>query len=119
MKRDMDLVRKILLEVEKAPYEGGWVDLDIKNYTQGEVSYHTMLLNDSGLVEAQDLSTMSGPDWRPKRLTWEGHEFLEASRNEERWERAKEIMGQKGGGFVFDILKDLLLQLMRGAILGG
>jgi hypothetical protein len=44
------------------------------------------------LLEAQDLCHM-GPDGYvalPKRLTWNGHEFLDAVRDDEVWRRTKE-----------------------------
>ena len=118
MKRDMDLVRKILLELEDTPYELGGFDLELKGYSPDQISYHVMLLNEAGLIEGHDLSTYSGPKWRPKRLTWEGHEFIEASRDESRWEKAKNIMKEKGSGMAFDVLRSVLIQLMTKAVLG-
>ena len=118
MKRDMDLVRKILLEVEGVSFEGGWIDLQIEGYSENEVSYHVLLLAEAGLIEAIDLSTNTSFAWAPKRLTWNGHEFIEASRDENRWEKAKTIMKEKAGGFVYDVLKTLLIQLMTKAVLG-
>ena len=118
MKRDMDLVRKILIELEKLPYSSGFVDLPIEGYSPDEVSYHVMLLSETGLIEAIDLSTLSGPHWAPIRLTWSGHEFVEASRDENRWEKAKNIMKEKGSGFAFGVLQNLLVQLMTKAVLG-
>ncbi len=53
----------------------------------------------------------------PGSLTWDGHEFLELARNETRWNKAKDIMVNYVGGFVFDILKQLLITLAKEAIL--
>ena len=118
MKRDMDLVRKILLELEDTPYELGAFDLELEGYSPDQISYHVMLLNEAGLIEANDLSTLGGPKWTPKRLTWAGHEFIEASRDESRWEKAKNIMKEKGSGMAFDVLRSVLIQLMTKAVLG-
>jgi len=118
MKRDMDLVRKILLELEDTPYELGGFDLELEGYSPDQISYHVMLLNEAGLIEANDLSNLSRTEWRPKRLTWAGHEFIEASRDESRWEKAKNIMKEKGSGMVFDVLRSVLIQLMTKAVLG-
>ncbi len=118
MKRDMDLVRKILLEIEEAPFSGGWLDFDLEGYDESELSYHTMLLDEAGLIEAIDLSSMNTVIWKPKHLTWEGHEFLEASRDESRWKKALTIMKEKGGGMAFDVLKGVLIQLMTRAVMG-
>lgn len=58
MKRDMDLCRKILLEVEKASYEGedGIFDFKVEEYDRDEVSYHLLLLDEARLIEARNLN---------------------------------------------------------------
>lgn len=114
MKRDMDLARKILLAVEEKGGTRGGLDLDIPGHAKDEVSYHVQLLAEAGLLEAQDLSTMHGFEVRPKRLTWNGHEFLEAARNDTVWNRAKEIVKEEGGSIPFDLLKALLFKLASG-----
>ena len=111
MQRDMDLVRLILLEIEKSSEDPrSEIRLQIPNYTSEQVSYHVMILDDADLIEACDLSTMgSGSIWLPKRLTWSGHEFLDAARNDSIWKKAKE----KASSMNFELLKELLLNLAR------
>jgi hypothetical protein len=58
---------------------------------------------------------MQKTEWNAVRLTWEGHEFLDAARDNGRWEKAKGAMS-KVGGFVFDISKQLLIQYMRAEL---
>jgi hypothetical protein len=111
MKRDMELVRQILLEIEEKGPPLGIVDLSIPGHDAEEVSFHVVLLRDAGLVEAQDLTTMHGFDVRPRRLTWAGHEFLEAAKNDTVWNKAKEIVKEKGGAIPFEVLKALLVKL--------
>ena len=48
-----------------------------------------MLLNESRLVKAVNFSTYGDSNWVPLRLTWEGHDFLDAARNEDRRKKAK------------------------------
>jgi Hypothetical protein (DUF2513) len=48
MERDMDLIRDILLAVEKEPYTGSWFDVEIAGRTPAEVGYHIMLLDQAG-----------------------------------------------------------------------
>jgi hypothetical protein len=110
MKRDLDLVRKILFETERKPSPRGLVNLQIPGYSEEEVSYHVKLLADAGLIEAQDLSTMHGFSWQPKALTWEGHEFLDAARNDTVWNRTKDEVKEKGGTVSFEVLKHLLIR---------
>jgi Hypothetical protein (DUF2513) len=111
MKRDIDLVRKILFQVEEKGQPRGWVDLAIPGYTPEQVAHHVWLLHDAGLIEAQDLSHTGAFDYRPKRLTWAGHEFLDAARNDTIWNRTKETVKEKGGSIPFEVLKGLLLKV--------
>ncbi len=118
MKRDWDLIRTILFELEKADPTAGWVELDIEDYTPRAVAEHVRLLDEAGLIEVQDVTTMGDYDWRAKRLTWEGHEFLNDARSDTLWKRAKELVAEKVGGVSFEVMKAVLVQLARGAILG-
>lgn len=114
MKRDMNLVREILFAVEDAPSDRRLAKLNLgRNVEEEVVSYHVMLLAEAGLIEAQDLSPRGGGlDW----LTWEGHEFLEAARDQSRWVKATELMKEKGGGMIFDTLKGILVKLATEAV---
>ena len=117
MKRDMDLVRLILLEVEEQPLTGKWLDLEIDGFTREEIIYHVMILHEAGLLKAINLSSGNGIDWKPMRLTWDGHEFLEAARDDSRWQKAKSTMMEKASGITFEVLKQLLMRLMMDQIL--
>jgi len=56
MKRDMDLARQIMLELEEAPSFGEWVKIAPTGWSEQEVNYHVMLLAKAGLIEADDVS---------------------------------------------------------------
>ncbi len=114
----MDLVRRILLEIENAHYNMSGIDLEVEGYNREVVSYHIMLLYEAGLIEAIDDSSFSKSEWVPTRLTWEGHEFVEASRDEDRWAKAKQVIKERGGGMAFDVIKTLLINLMKESMLG-
>ncbi len=47
----MDLVRAILVEVEKAPFEAGWIDVSVVGRPENEISYHVLLMQEAGLIE--------------------------------------------------------------------
>jgi hypothetical protein len=86
--------------------------LEIEGRTRNELAYHTLLLKEAGFIEAQDLCHMGpdGFDWRPKRLTYRGHELLEVIREKEIWQLTKDA-AKKGGveaiGFLWEIGKAL------------
>jgi hypothetical protein len=52
----------------------------------------------------------------PFRLTWEGHEFLAAARDESIWKKAKAKVTAAAGDVPIAILKELLMQTLRSQL---
>lgn len=115
MKRDMDLVRKILFEVENSPEEG-IEDFKIEPFSREQIIYHIRLLQDSELIEGKLVgSGNAGIVWYGiNRMTWGGHDFLDACRDDGRWGQAKEIFN-KLNGVTFDVIKQVLVELTMTA----
>ena len=88
------------------------------DHDENEVTYHIMLLHEAGLIHAFDMSGDEFARWYPAYLTWEGHEFLEAAKDDTRWNRAKNHVKDKGVPMIFDILKSLLLGYAKQQVLG-
>jgi hypothetical protein len=88
----------------------------LEEYTPAQVSYHAYLLVDAGLARGADVTTYrsGGPEFFLTNLTWAGHEFAEASRDDTRWKKAMAIVGEHGGAITFEVLKQLLGVLMKG-----
>ncbi|MBX9790026.1 MAG: DUF2513 domain-containing protein [Pirellulales bacterium] len=118
MKRDMDLIRKMVLAVEDSPSGFAPDALNFDDYTEEQVGYHAYLLVDAGLALGADVTTMSSssPEYVLRRLTWAGHEFADACRNESIWNQAQDTVKKKAGSVTFDVLKELLVSLLRGVI---
>jgi hypothetical protein len=89
MKRDLDLVRLILLEVEKNDNPVRPITVEAEGYSPDEISYHVMLLEQAGYLTANNSSHLRGISYAPKSLTWDGHEFLDAARNKTVWAQVK------------------------------
>ena len=106
MKRDMDLIRTILLKIE----EQGDPQLrrvpTIQGADEHTVRSHVGLLLDAGLVRAIDASTYSSRDYLEIGLTWEGHEFLDNIRDPEIWRKTKSG-AKKVGSFSIGILAEI------------
>jgi len=115
----MDLVRKILLDLEEKDHSG-WVELKYDNYDKQVVSYHVKILNQAGLIEAKYFATTyDGYEmWIAKDLTWEGQEFLDAARNDTVWNNVKKKVAEQGGNIPFDVLKEMLKQTLRMYMMG-
>ena len=113
MKRDMDLIRLVMLEAEKSkdPYE--LTDPKIEGHSELEISYHIALLDDAGLLHGRDRSAIGVFRWSAGPLTWAGHEFVEAVRDESVWKEALTLTSKSSNGTVFELLKKALMKVLE------
>lgn len=111
MKRDMDLIRALLLAVEDSPSGRMW-SAEISGYTHEQLFYHVELADEAGLVEA---SLLEPDGFVVKRLTYTGHEFLDAARSDTNWNKAKETVLKNAGTLTLEALKVALSVLMKRA----
>jgi hypothetical protein len=112
MKRDMDLIRKILIAVEKHPHGFAPEEIEIDGYDHETVGYHLVLMGqgEGDLLQITPFSSFgdSGPSAIVERMTWKGHEFLDNVRNETVWNKVKGIVIAKGGSISFEVLKSVV-----------
>jgi Hypothetical protein (DUF2513) len=116
MKRDMDLIRKLLLAVEASDSGIMTKNTVIEGFTEEQIGHHADLIAEAKLEVAYELRGDNIPTFFILRLTWPGHEFLEAARSESIWRKAVGTLKEKGIGMGFDVLKDLLVRLGRSAL---
>lgn len=118
MKRDMDLVRQILMaaESQEAGYASGNPEVD--GYSAEQIGYHVYLMEQAGLVEAADASASdsSSPYAILLSIKWKGHDFLDAAKSNTVWALAKEKAKTVGGSLTFDLLKELLVATARSQL---
>jgi hypothetical protein len=114
MKRDMELIRKILLAVESWPARGGDRTFAALGYPEEEVNYNIDQAIQAGLLQGETLDTMTSMVCLVDGLTPYGHDFLDNARTQYVWD---EVMGDiKERGIVsasIDIVKDLLNRALR------
>jgi hypothetical protein len=115
MKRDMDLIRVMLLEVEKSTSPGG-CQINLPGHSPEELYYNAQLAQEAGLIDAR--FARGATDFHVLRLTYAGHEFLDAARNDTLWVKAKETVINKTGSLTVEGLKIALSTLIKHA-LGG
>jgi len=106
----MDLARSILLEIEAHEGPNAPSSIEIEGYTKEEVNYHLGLLYNAGFIDAHEMNMARGTRYIAKNLTWEGHEFLDAARNETVWNNTKEAAKQYGGSIPLELIKGLLMK---------
>ena len=118
MKRDLDLIRKIVLAVEERNPEDWVPEIVIGGYTPQEIGYHSYLIVDSGLAKGSDISTIHDmlPNWHLSYLTSAGHDFADAARNDSTWHKATTLVKDKGTGITFDVFKQVLVGIVKNAL---
>ena len=121
MKRDLGLVRELLLHLEVLPigmYGAVTIGPDspeiaVEGYNEEDIAYHLSLLQERGLIEVPEGQPMIGIVFT--RLTWEGHDFLDAVRDPEIWRKTKQG-ADAIGSFSFDLVKQLATGLIKTKI---
>lgn len=117
MKRDWELIRRIMFRAEETPNRSlDSSDLVDAEHDERSVADHVQQLKDAGLVEASVLrSAQDGPvAAQVDRLTWHGHEFLEAIRNDTVWSKTKDAMRKRGGAVTLDIVQSVATAIAKG-----
>ena len=117
MKRDMDLVREIMLKIEALPagppvlYRIGEVeDLVLLN--------HLEMLIDAGLVRGKISRSQGarGDIIGISTLTWEGHEWIDVVRDPRVWDEAKRTLLENGGALSFELTKAVATRILRSRV---
>ena len=107
MKRDVDLIRHLLLDIERRGAESACDELrnGAVHESDERTRYHVRLLVDAGLAKEVDRTTAATAC---VRLTNAGHEFLDLCRGEARWREAKWIVQEQTGGLSLAVLRAVL-----------
>jgi len=85
---------------------------------QTDTVYHSALLIEAGLVHGEIVLDGNGQPVGTVtlRLTWAGHEFLDAARNDTIWHKAGERIKKSGVDVTISLLKELLDQLLKQSL---
>ena len=112
MKRDMDLARQILLAIEERSNDSKFSLTTEESEKQTLLNYHIGLLSDAHLIQATRSTYLNGSkNWYIEGLTWQGHDFLEAVKNETIWQKTKKFIRDRGGAVTFEVAKTVATQL--------
>ena len=106
MRRDMDIIRQIVLAVRDSDgVVRGLEGVDFEVYAE-----HVRLLDEAGLVDASiqtvpQRKVIAALVWR---LTWAGQDFADAISSDTLWRKAKDTVIKPAGSWTFDVLKEWL-----------
>ncbi len=106
----MDIIRLLLLQLE-----AGERPSRLDNFSEEQITYNAALMVDAGLVEG---AVARGGDGDAlgvamDRMTWSGHDFLDAARDETLWKKAKQTVMKPAASFTFEIVREWLKNEIR------
>ena len=117
MKRDLDLVRQLMLQIEALPAAPP------VQYRMSEIEDPVLLAHLEMLIEAElvngrisrsqgargDVISVSG-------LTWQGHEWVEMVRSQSLWNEVKSAVLDGGGVLTFELTRAMAAKLLRARL---
>lgn len=103
MKRDMELIRELLLRTEAAGPHEMVGDRDLEGWDVPVVADHIRQLTEKRYVEA--LGSHSG--YSIHRLTFDGHDYLASISDDAVWAKVKGKITEMGGALPFEVVKAL------------
>jgi len=113
MRRDLALVREILLHIESFPYPNQYMTFKLPDYEATVIEYHLYLLIEGQLIQAQRDRRSCFDEWNEVRMTWAGHEFLALAADSTVWQQACAEAALTGGADNLVFLQTLLLEIYR------
>lgn len=106
MRRDWELVRKILLKTEELGTPSSHLDSDsVPGFDAENVAYHIKLMGQANLLEVINSGGIGQLHYLATSLTWEGHEFLDKIRRDTMWNKIKATLREKSLELSVDAIK--------------
>lgn len=117
MKRDLNLLRNMLLRIEELDATKGKITidsfLDLCN-NPSLISLHIKLLIDDGLIETSEpIHCGIISDYWIYRLTSSGYDYLDAIRNPSIWQSTLNKIESVGGSVTLDIVKSIAVSIIK------
>ena len=124
MKRDLDLIREIMLVLEdKMEYGKNFQSTHLievmqdKTLSVEKLAYHLGLLVESDFLKAKEYKYLSGEptDYLINTITSQGQDFIDTIRDDTTWNKIKE-KASSIGGFTLPLLVDIGTEYLKKQI---
>lgn len=115
MKRDLDLLRIILLKIEESNEPILLSDM-VRALGNGPlIRFHVELLIDANYIDVRKIPVLGvqHPDFYIYRLTNDGCDYLDAVRNDTVWSKCKDKLLPVGGTATLDVIKDVSVAVAK------
>ncbi len=101
MKREMDVIRSILIEAENGNLNDG-----IDAISDESIRFHRRLLVEAGLLDG----AIAGSGEVPmavmiRKITWDGYDLIESLRSETKWVQIKSFIQSSGKSMTIEMIK--------------
>ncbi|PZV07639.1 MAG: hypothetical protein DCF32_06765 [Leptolyngbya sp.] len=118
MKRDLELIRAILLRVEETPIGRSLSSpLKVDGYGDDVIAEHVRLLKEAGYIEAQlvigfnQVGVHQVQDFSITRLLNDGHDFIADAKNPTVWKKTIDFLASKGGDVSLAVVKGVAAKM--------
>lgn len=120
MKRDMDLIRLILLRIEEQYRSTVIYDLSVDGYDKETTAYHCKLLHEAGLISGYNDQYGDNQllHFGVSGLTWAGHDYLDKIRDDTIWRKTKDAIANKGLPIILETVKTVANAFVTAAAEG-
>lgn len=113
MKRDMELLRSILLEIESTDRLSGAPVIEDR-----AIVGHLLLLSEAGLIDGMEVIQAGDGSTSVLilpflRITSAGHDFLDAIRSDEVWTQTKSRIATAGVGVTLAVITELATAFVK------
>lgn len=120
MKRDMDVIRSVLAEIEALPeqaFQGSVYKVDRNEPVEAQDRVrHMLLLRDAGYVTGNRFNIDGGDAIASPELTWAGHELIDLIRERPMWDRIKAEVAKRGIPLTIDAVLAAGKALIAGSL---
>ena len=120
MKRDIELVLKILQQLEERNEISLIERMEVAGYDDNVVAYHVRRMYEARLLDAETVTSKT-TDARlinvlPFGITWQGHEFLDSMRDEKVANTVRKRLGNTLSEVPFTLIRELALAVGRSQL---
>ena len=120
MKRNLDLIRAILLYIEEAEQYPVYSDtIEIPEATEEMISFHVQLLADAGYINYLDATACGGEGlvcYYINRLTMAGCDYLDGIRDDGIWKNVKAQLSSAACSVTLEVVKSVASSIILGKI---
>ena len=117
MKRNLDLIREILIFIEDSngPVNSSF-EIEIPEITYEELCYHLKLMYQADMISYQNSTTFDHEQYSLIEMTYNGHEYLDKIRDVAIWSKVKEKLGSFVNSIGFDVIKSIAVKVAERMI---